>query len=487
MLAMPNRSQRIVTAVLVGSAFLAGVDLFIVNVAFDQIGQDFAGTGLSELSWILNAYAVVYAALLVPMGRLADRAGQKRGFVAGMALFVAASLACGFSPGIWWLVAFRVLQAVGAAAMTPASLGLLLAAVAPERRAPAARLWAMTGAVAAALGPALGGGLVQLSWQWAFWINIPVGLLLVFGALRHVPDVRLNLGTPLPNLAGALMLMLAVGGLVLGLVQGGDLGWASTRVLGAFALAVLAAAAFVRRTLRHPSPIVAPALLAVPAFRWANLATLVFNSAFGAALLGAILWLQQGWQYGALQTGLAIAVGPLAVPITSVLAQRLFPRARPGNMVAAGSLLFAGSALWQGSALSTTPAYWTSFLPAWVLGGVGVGLAMPNLLAAATATLPPTQASTGGGIVTMARQVGLALGVSMLVTIVDGTGGDRGFTHAWYAVSLGMLLAALIALRMSRVPAATPEPVGLADAMPGTAPAEAGSLAERAETPPLRS
>lgn len=460
MLTVPPQSQRIVTAVLIGAAFLAGVDLFIVNVAFDQIGRDFAGTDLSELSWILNAYAVVYAALLVPMGRLADRAGQKRGFVAGMALFIAASLACGFAPGIWWLVAFRALQAVGAAAMTPASLGLLLAAVAPEKRASAARLWAMTGAVAAALGPALGGGLVQLSWQWAFWINLPVGLLLVLGALRYVPDVRHNQGTPLPDLAGAVVLVLAVGALVLGVVQASDWGWTSPRVLGAFAVSVLATGAFVRRTLRHPSPIIAPALLAVPAFRWASLATLVFNTAFGAALLGAILWLQQAWDYGALQTGLAIALGPLAVPITSVLAHRVSPNARPGRMIAAGSLVFAGSALWQGWALSTTPAYWTGFLPAWILGGIGVGLAMPNLLAAAAATLPPAQTSTGGGIVTMARQVGLALGVSMLVTIVDGPDPEAGFTHAWYAIALGMILAALAALRLSSVTAAkTPESV----------------------------
>jgi MFS family permease len=130
-------SQRLVTVLLIGSAFLAGVDLFIVNVAFDQIGRDFAGTELAELSWILGSYAVVYAALLVPMGRLADRAGQKRAFVAGMAMFVAASVACGFAPGIWWLVGFRVLQATGAAAMTPASLGLLLAVVAPEKRSSA--------------------------------------------------------------------------------------------------------------------------------------------------------------------------------------------------------------------------------------------------------------------------------------------------------------------------------------------------------------
>jgi EmrB/QacA subfamily drug resistance transporter len=459
---MPNQSQRVVTAVLIGAAFLAGVDLFIVNVAFDKIGHDFADASLSELSWILNAYAVVYAALLIPMGRLADRIGQKRGFVAGMALFIAASLACGLAPGIWWLVTFRALQAVGAAAMTPASLGLLLAAVAPVKRAPAARLWAMTGAVAAALGPALGGGLVQLSWQWAFWINLPIGMLLILGALRYVPDVRLNLGTPMPDLAGAFVLVLAVGGLVLGLVQGREWGWASTRVAGAFAIAALATAVFARRTVRHPSPIIAPALLAVPTFRWANLATLVFNSAFGAALLGAILWLQQAWQYDALHTGLAIALGPLAVPITSLLAHRMLPRARPGHMAAAGSLLFAVSAFWQALALSTTPAYWTGFLPAWVLGGVGVGLAMPNLLAAATATLPPAQASTGGGIVTMARQVGLALGVSMLVTIVDGADPKAGFTHAWYAIAVGMLLAALTALRMSGVTAATAEPVVVA-------------------------
>ena len=248
---------------------------------------------------------------------------------------------------------------------------------------------------------------------------------------------------------------------MLGLVQGNDWGWTSTRVLGAFAISVLATAVFGRRTLRHPAPIIAPALLAVPAFRWANLATLVFNTGFGAALLGAILWLQQAWEYGALQTGLAIALGPLAVPITSVVAHRVFPRARPGRMVAAGSLLFAGSALWQGWALSPTPAYWSEFLPAWVLGGIGVGLAMPNLLAAATATLPPAQASTGGGVVTMARQVGLALGVSILVTIIDGTDRQTGFTHAWYAVALGMLVAALAALRMSKVSTVRPEPVAV--------------------------
>jgi len=459
---MQSHSQRVVTTVLVGSAFLSGVDLFIVNVAFDQIGRDFETASISELSWILSAYAVVFAALLVPMGRLADRYGQKRAFVWGLVLFVAASLACGFAPGVWWLVVARGTQAVGAAAMTPSSLGLLLAGVAPAKRAAAARLWATTTALAAALGPALGGGLVQLSWQWAFWINLPIGLLLVVGALRHVPDVRLNIGAPRPDLVGALMLAVAVGALVLGLVQGNDWGWTSARVVGAFAVALLTAGAFARRSVRHPSPVIDPALLAVPAFRWANVATLIFNSAFGAALLGAILWLQQAWDYGALRTGLAIALGPLMVPVTSAVATRLLPNAKPGVMIAAGSLLFAGSATWQGWALSTTPDFVGSFLPAWVLAGIGVGLAMPNLLAAATATLPPEQASTGGGVVSMARQLGLVVGVSVLVTIVDGPVSEVAFTTAWYGVAISMLLAAAAARRMDRVTTPTPEPVAVA-------------------------
>jgi EmrB/QacA subfamily drug resistance transporter len=454
---MSSLSQRLVPLILVGSAFLAGVDMFIVNVAFDDIGRDFGTASLAQLSWILSAYAVVFAAFLVPMGRLADRYGQKTWFVGGLAVFVAASLVCGFAPGVWWLVAFRSVQAIGAAAMTPASLGLLMAAVEPHRRAPAARLWATTGAVAAALGPALGGGLVQISWQWAFWINLPVGLVLIAAALRYVPDVRHNHGAPLPDLTGAAVLVVAIGTLVLGLVQGNDWGWTSSRVLASFAVALVALAVFARQTLHHSSPVIAPSLLAIPAFRWANLSTLLFNIAFGAALLAGILWMQQVWGYGALRTGLAIALGPVAVPITSALAHRRFPAARPGPMIALGSLLFASAAGWQGIVLSTTPAYWTAFLPGWLLIGVATGLAMPNLLAAGTATLPPAHASTGGGVVSMSRQVGLVLGIAVLVTIVDGTLPETSFAHAWYAIAAGMALAALAALRMDRVTAPLPQ------------------------------
>ncbi len=452
---MPSQSQhpRTVTAILVGSAFLTGVDLFIVNVAFDDIGRDFASRGdtpsLSELSWVLNAYAVLFAALLVPMGRLTDRYGRKSGFVAGMAVFTLASAACASSTGVWQLVAFRGLQAVGAAAMTPASLGLLLAALPVERKAAAARLWATTGALAAAFGPAVGGGLVQLSWHWAFWINVPIGVLLVAGALRFVPDVRHNVGAPRPDLTGALVLAVAVGALVLGVVEGPEWGWTSTGVLASFATAAVGLAGFAWQTAHHASPVIDPVLLKVRAFAWANIATLVFNTGFGVSLLGGILWMQQVWDYSALRTGFAIALGPLLVPITSVVSQRLFPGTRASLFVTIGSLVSALGATVMALSVSTQPSYWTTFLPGWALMGVAVGLVMPNLLAAATSTLPPHQASTGGGIISMSRQLGLVLGVSVLVSIVSGTAApSTEITAAWVVAAAVSVVAAVSAHAM---------------------------------------
>jgi EmrB/QacA subfamily drug resistance transporter len=455
-----------VTAILTGATFLAGLDLFIVNVAFDEIGRDFSTSAdaptLSELSWILSAYAVVYAALLVPMGRLTDRYGRKPGFVAGLAVFTLASLACGFAPGVWTLVGARVLQAVGAAAMTPASLGLLLAALPAERRAAGARLWALTGAIASALGPAAGGGLVQLSWHWAFWINVPVGIFLVVAALRYVPDVRHNDGAPRPDLLGAAVLAAAIAALVLGLVQAQPWGWTSGRTVAAFGAALAGAGLFAWLSSRHVSPVIDPALLRIRSFAWANITTLLFNTGFGAALLLGILWMQQVWGFSALETGFAIALGPLAVPPTSIIAARRLAHVDPSRLIAAGSVLYAVAALWQLASLSIEPAYWTSFLPAWMLGGVAVGLALPNLVAAATATLPPEQAATGSGVVSMARQVGFALGVSILVAILGTEAiGTESVRAAWVFVAACSLVAAGAALAMTatRARAAVPEPV----------------------------
>ena len=152
-----------VLLVLCAAAFMAMVDVFVVNVAFTAIGQDYAGSSLSDISWVLNAYTIVYAALLIPAGRLADRYGRKAGFLGGLAVFTLASAACALSPSLWWLIGFRVLQAAGAAALTPTSLGLLLTSMPADRRASAVKIWATSSALAAAIGPVIGGALVKIS------------------------------------------------------------------------------------------------------------------------------------------------------------------------------------------------------------------------------------------------------------------------------------------------------------------------------------
>lgn len=350
--------------------------------------------------------------------------------------------------------------------MTPSSLGLLLGALPPERRAAGARLWALASAVAAALGPAAGGGLVQISWHWAFWINVPIGAVLALAALRFVPDVRHNEGAPHPDLVGAGLVAGGIGALILGIVQGNDWGWSSPGVLGSFLAAAVLVAGFVVVSARHDAPVIDPALLRVRQVRWANLAALVYNTAFGSSLLLGILWMQNAWGYSALRTGLAVAVGPLLVPPTSILAARLLPRVRPGRLIAAGSILFGIAAVWQAIVISAAPAYASTFLPGWLLGGIGVGLAMPNLVAAATAGLPPEQASTGSGVASMARQVGMALGVSILIGILgSGRLGLDDVRAGWIFIAVASALAAAAALTIEglRAPARTEavlEPVG---------------------------
>jgi EmrB/QacA subfamily drug resistance transporter len=454
---LSRQRTRLVVLATIGAAFMSSLDLFVVNVAFDDIGRDLGvgepgGPTPADLGWVLNAYAVTFAALLVPLGRLADRYGRKHLFVGGLVLFVLASVACALSADVWTLVAFRVLQAAGAAAMTPTSLGILMGALPPEKRVGAVRLWAATGALAAAFGPAVGGVLSQLSWHWVFLINLPIGLLLLWVAVVAIEDVRPVTDAARPDLVGAVVLAASVGLLALGLSKSNEWGWTSGRTTGALVGAVVLAALFAWQSRRHPSPIVQPALLRVPSFRYANLAMLVFNVAFAAQLLVGILWLQQIWDYSALRTGFAIAAGPLLVPVTAALTHRLLPTTSHGRLVAIGSLVCAlGNVLlvWR---MGAEPAYLTAYLPGWALGGIGVGFALPNLIAGGTRDLAPDQSATGSAIVTMSRQIGFVVGISILFAIVgsaQGLDARDGFVATWWVAAGALVVAAVLGLGMS--------------------------------------
>lgn len=446
-------SRGAVLGILSLAAFMASLDLFIVNVAFPDISRDFRGASLSDLSWVLNGYTVLYAALLVPLGRLADRYGRLAGFLAGLALFTAASAACAAAQSLWVVVAFRGLQAVGAAALTPASLGLLLASTPPEGRVRAVRIWSAVGALAAAFGPVIGGLLVQASWRWVFIVNVPVGVAALIAARLVIPDSRDTAVTRIPDLVGTVLVALGIGALALALVKGPSWGWTSARDLATFAVGLVGVVGFWVRSQRHPLPVVEPALLRVRAFAWSNATAVLFNIAFAGSLLAMVLWLQDVWHYSSVKTGLAIAPGPLMVPIFAAVSQRIAHRVPAGRLAAIGSALFGVGGVVLLLSVGAHPSYAADILPGWLVGGVGVGFALPTIMSAATADLPQARSATGSAVITMSRQIGLVFGVSLFVAVLGTPIGydaaHTAFQHAWWVLAAVAWAGALTALGMT--------------------------------------
>lgn len=435
------------------ASFMAALDLFVVNVAFPEIGKDFRGEPLSNLSWVLNAYAIVFAALMVPLGRLADRHGRKGGFLLGLAIFTIGSAGCAAAGSLWFLVGFRVLQAAGAALLIPTSLGLLLSVFPPESRGGAVRVWSASSALAAAAGPVIGGLLVDISWRWVFTINLPVGALTAVAAAALVRRSPRDQATRTPDLLGAVSLTAGIGLTALALVEIND--WPALRLVGIFALAAVAFGAFWLRTIRHPAPIVSPALLANRVFAWSNATALAFNAAFAAGLLAGVLWLQTIWRYSPLGTGLAVAPGALAVPPAAAVAAFLSSRLRlaVGQVTALGCVFAAVGTVLLTVNLGLSPGYAGDFLPGWLVYGCGVGLALPTILSTATEDLPPDQFATGSGVINMTRQIGSVLGISLVIAVIGTPRGyedtHRAFEHVWITIGLLLVLGAATALGMS--------------------------------------
>ena len=442
--------------VVVAAIFMSNLDLFIVNVALPSIGRDFGGASLAGLSWVLNAYAIVFAALLVPAGRLGDRTGQRRVFLAGIAIFTLASAACAAAPDLAVLVAARVVQAAGAAALIPTSLALLLAATPPDKRPGRVRAWAAVGGVSAALGPVAGGLLVQLDWRWVFLVNLPIGAAALVAGSRVLPHPPARDSERLPDLLGVVLLTAGIGGLTGGLVEGPTWGWSSPGVLALLAGAAAAIGWFLWRCSYHERPLVELHLLRIPAFRSASAAVFVFSIGFAAMLLSNVLWCQTVWHYSALRTGLAIAPGPAMVPALAVGAGPLARRVGSAPVAAAGNLLFAAGLLWRVFSVSVIPNYAVDMLPSMLLTGMGVGLTLPTLMSASTTALPAARFGTGSALVNMARQVAAALGVAVLVTIIGipATAADAvtAFRHLWLIMAGAAVLAATAAAFVRRPP-----------------------------------
>jgi EmrB/QacA subfamily drug resistance transporter len=447
------------------AVFLATLDMFIVNIAVPAIRQGFAGTSVAGVSWVLNAYAIVFAALLVPAGKLGDVIGRRRVFTVGLAAFGIGSALCAAAPSLGILIGARVLQGAGAAAVTPTSLGLLLPSVPPARRAAAIGGWAAIGAVGAASGPPLGGLLTEVSWHWIFIANVPLALIALLASFRVLPEIRDPARPPLPDGPGTIILIAAVAATTLGLVQGAAWHW-DLRVIGCFLAAVALAAAFTARSARHRAPVLELAIMRVPAFALASLSAALFFAAFAAMLLGNVLFLTGVWHYSVLRSGLALTPGPVAAAAFAPLAGRAAARVGPGPVGGLGAALFAaGSVMWI-VLIGLGPAYPTRFLPAMLIGGAGVGIALPAFTIAATATLPPQRLATGIGAQSMFRQIGGTFGVAAFVAIL-GAPAPSGVIGA-YGATRGFMIAAAaaaaLALALIRHPARSrrsqPEPGG---------------------------
>ena len=445
------------------AVFLVMLDTSILFVAFHAIRASFAAVSSAELSWILNAYTIVFGALLVPAGRFADLYGRKRLFLGGVALFTLASGLCGLATSAFALIGFRALQAVGAALLVPASLALILTAFPKEQRSVAVSLWGAVGALAAAVGPSVGAYVVAtLGWPWAFFINLPVGLVgLVLSARRLEESKSVEQGA-LPDVPGILMLVVGVAAIALGVVKSTDWGWASAATTGAIFAGFVTLAGFLVWAGRVEAPALDLTLFRDTNYRFANLATFVFSIAFTAMFFGFFFFMTRVWGYTLPQAGLAVTPGPLVVIPVAIAAGRRAARIGHRPMLVAGGIIYALGFVWFSVMAGPTPNFLRDWLPGMLLSGVGVGMLLPSLAGAAVFGLPPERFAVGSAVNQSIRQMGAVFGVALVVVLLGNAFGPSAIesfkTHFMVLVA-GGLATALLSLPIDTRPARARAPV----------------------------
>jgi NTE family protein len=437
---------------------MAFVDATIVNIAFPDIAESFPETSISSLTWVLNAYNIVFAAFLVAAGRIADLLGRRRIFLVGLVLFTFASGLCAIAPSANALIGFRLLQALGAAFVVPASLGLVLQAFPVERRAHAVALLSAVGALAAGVGPSLGGLLVAAdSWRLVFLVNLPVGIVAYWLSRRHLVESREPGRRRMPDLLGAMIFAVAISALVLAVVKGEEWGWTSPRILGSFAVAVVLGAVFIRRCSWHSSPIVDLALLRIRTFSVANAMTVIAAAGFFGYTLINVLFLTQVWQYSVLEAGLAITPGPIVATVIAGPSSRVAERFGHRWVLVAGGLIWGLGVVWFIERVGLRPDYLGEWLPGMLILGVGAGILFPNLSATAVASAPGEAFATATGLNAVVRQVGAALGVAAVIAILgapdptDPAAVEGAFENAWTFSAACLLLSGIGCLGVSRL------------------------------------
>ncbi len=422
------------------SILIVGMDVTVVNVALPAVAHDFH-TSVSGLQWVVDAYVVVLASLLMLAGSSADRWGRRRTLQAGLSLFTAGSLLCSLAPSLGWLIAFRMVQAVGGSMLTPVAMSIIRNVFDdPRERAQAIGLWGATVGVSIALGPVLGGVLVQsVGWRSIFWVNIPIGLSAILLAARVVPESR----APHPRRldpVGQFLVIAVLGSLTFAIIEGPKLGWHSAAIIGPGAVGLAGVVAILFYEPRRTEPLLELGFFRSIPFSGATLVAVTASAAFSGYLFLNTLYLQEVRGFSALDAGLMtlpMAAMTLAMsPLSGWLVGRF--GARP-PLVLAGSALTTGALMLTGLT-SSTPYPW--LVASYFIFGIGFGMVNPPVTYTAVTGMPSAQAGVAAAIASTSRQVGQALGVAVVgVAATAGIVGSfgRGFPRAshpgWWIIT----------------------------------------------------
>ncbi|MFG1810551.1 MFS transporter [Streptomyces sp. NPDC049040] len=447
------------------ASFMMAMDSMVVSTALTTIRQDLTAS-TESLEWVVNAYNLAFAVLLLTGAALGDRFGRRRIFVGGLAIFTAASAACALSSDIGALIAFRALQGAGAAMVLPLSLTMISAAFPARRLGRAMGLYLGFTGLATFSGPFIGGVIAQgLAWQWIFWLNLPVGLVTTVLTARRIDE---SVG---PNnrfdLVGVVLVTLGAFGLVWGLVRGNSAGWGSAEVLGSWAAGAALVAAFVRWEQRTEAPMLPMRFFRARAFATANPA----NFLLFASLYGTLFFLAQYFQTvlgaGPLGAGLRLMPWSATLMVCAPIAGRLADTFGERPFVIGGLLLQSAAMAWIALVADTDTSY-LALLPALIVSGIGLTMAMPATQRAVVGAVRPREIGQASGVFMMLRILGGVFGVAVTVAVFSGRGGyasperfTSGFTAAMAAVAGYAFLGVLVALGVPRrrpVPA-PPQPV----------------------------